>query len=286
MKFLGIYPPDIQWNGEPRRGGTPLGLLSILGNLRVNGHDVSFLDAKMEGYNTFQEFPANPDVFIYGLTPEQIKERVAKEKPDVVGVSLIHATTWHTTKSVLRAVKELNPNIVTVVGGHQATGAAEYILENCPDLDFIILKEGEETTNELLQALGTRSDLSQVRGIAYRQNHKVLFTEPRGIIKDLDTLAEPAFDLMKKNLYERPELAHYGTPRADSFLNIMISRGCPRGCDFCTSTQFMGSKVRILSSGRVQSLVEPMNKFGYGEFIVEDDEILMLRQTYELSPSQ
>lgn len=153
MKFLGIYPPDIQWKGEPRRGGTPLGLLSVLGELRNQGHDVSFLDAKMEGYDQFSDFAPNRDVFVYGMTKEQIKQRVREEKPDVVGVSIIHNTAWYTAKTVFEAVKRANPEILTVAGGHLANGAVNHILNDCEDLDVVVMNEGEATAIELLESL-------------------------------------------------------------------------------------------------------------------------------------
>jgi len=85
---------------------------------------------------------------------------------------------------------------------------------------------------------------------------------------------------MKRELYENEELAHYGVPRGKSFLDLMITRGCPRACDFCTSTRMMGRKVRVLSSERIEALIDNVEKLGFEEYIMEDDEVLMLRQIH------
>ena len=88
---------------------------------------------------------------------------------------------------------------VLVAGGHHATFLYPQILRE--GFDFAVLGEGEETFTELINALGCDGEVQDVKGIAYLEDGKIVRTEPRGYLKNLDDLPIPAFDLLEKELY-------------------------------------------------------------------------------------
>ncbi len=89
--------------------------------------------------------------------------------------------------------------------------------------DYIVLGEGEKTLPELIDALRNGKDISQVRGIAYKKNKKIIFTEKREAVA-LDNY--PPFD---------PNVMHS---------SIEITRGCPFSCAYCQTPQLFGHGIR------------------------------------------
>jgi len=96
--------------------------------------------------------------------------------------------------------------------------------------DFVILGEGEHTLLELAEALKTgTTDFSQVMGLAYMYNGCVVKTPPRPVLKELDTLPFPAWDLVNIEQYRQSWLKHVGY----FSLNMSTTRGCPFKCNWC-----------------------------------------------------
>src|SRR5262245_64673909 len=87
---------------------------------------------------------------------------------------------------------------------------------------------------ELARALEGRMDLRDVRGLALRHDGKIVRTPPRPLEDDLDTLPNPARDLVP--------LARYLA--FDSHASVVTSRGCPYECVFCSAPASTGRRVR------------------------------------------
>lgn len=152
---------------------------------------------------------------------------LAEKRPDVIaiGEKVVYA---HEALRAFRLARELLPSVVTVGGGHIFSTLPEWSLAECPELDWIVRFEGEETLRELLEALRAGDDATSVAGIAYRRGGAVVSTTPRQPIADLDSLPIPAYDLAKLDLY-----SPFGQlwPRA---VTIQRGRGCIDECSFCS----------------------------------------------------
>ncbi len=152
---------------------------------------------------------------------------LAEKRPDVIaiGEKVVYA---HEALRAFRLARELLPGVVTVGGGHIFSTLPEWSLAECPERDWIVRFEGEETLRELLEALRAGDDATSVAGIAYRRGGAVVSTTPRQPIADLDSLPIPAYDLAKLDLY-----SPFGQlwPRA---VTIQRGRGCIDECSFCS----------------------------------------------------
>ena len=75
-------------------------------------------------------------------SPEKIRERLEAERPEVLGLSILHANRWGAIE-IARIAKELNPEVKIVLGGIGATFLWEHLLTHFKEIDFIVLGEGE-----------------------------------------------------------------------------------------------------------------------------------------------
>lgn len=94
---------------------------------------------------------------------------------------------------------------------------------------YIIRGEGEETIKALLQCLEQHGDPASIPGLAFRRNQQTVVTPPRAVIRDLDTLPLPAWDLVDMDAYRDIWMKHHGY----FSLNIATTRGCPYKCNWC-----------------------------------------------------
>ena len=169
---------------------------------------------------------------------KSLRRMIAEERPDVVGVG-DKVCYMHEGIKAVKMAKEINPEVITIAGGHFHSHLPEYSLKNCPELDFIVRFEGEETFRELLETLRNGGDLSKVASIAYRADGRIITTPPRPLIEDLDTLPIPDYELMPIEKY-----SPFGNmwPKA---ITIQGSRGCKYNCNFCSWTATEGSHQLI-----------------------------------------
>ena len=95
--------------------------------------------------------------------------------------------------------------------------------------DFVIKGEGEQTLLELLHATEKRGDVSQIPGLVFKKSGLSVITSARPVIRDLDSLPLPAWDLVDIPAYKKIWKKHHGY----FSLNIATTRGCPFKCNWC-----------------------------------------------------
>ncbi len=121
---------------------------------------------------------------------------------------------------VYQEVKSSKIHSIFIAGGPHPSACPE---ETLHFFDYVVIGEGEETLPELIDALQSGKDISQVRGIAFKENKKIIFTEKREPVA-LDDY--PPFD---------PDVMHS---------SIEITRGCPFSCAYCQTPQLFGHGMR------------------------------------------
>jgi len=133
--------------------------------------------------------------------------------------------------------------------------------------DIVVLGEGDDTIMKLASALkeGNR-DFSQIRGIVYRKEGKIFKTPPAPLISDLDSLPEPALELVKKENYP---VKIFGDDQYVACLET--ARGCPYACDFCSVTPTWGNKWRNKSNNRILKEISKAKELGYNWIFFVDD---------------
>ena len=171
---------------------------------------------------------------------------IYQKRPKIVGFSLY---IWNIEESikVIRILKKTNPELVIVAGGPEVTYDYDKWLEKVPEIDFIVIGEGERTFKQLLDYQYGKIDINDVQGIAYLKEKQLKATAP-GPKLDLREVPSP-FRFPE----DVPQLANRVT-------YIETSRGCPFSCQFCLSSIEVG--VRYFNREAVKEDIRYLMKNG------------------------
>lgn len=270
IDILLIFPPyaiDERYASKKmgRIGGflPPLGLSYLAAYLRKNGFSVDIIDAAT-----------------LGLTEDDLIQKIRDKNPSMVGLSCLTPTYHRAVKLGERIRKEFS-DILMIIGGHHATIEPIKTLQENQGIDMLIFGEGELTLLELMQQykkhgfirknfLSKITILKSIKGIAYRGPDGIVVNERREFIPDLDGLPDPAWDLLPMDKYLPLPNQYLRRP----VIHMLVIRGCPFDCSFCSCNAVFGRKIRHTSPARViESIKRVISQYGAKEISFWDDTI-------------
>ena len=207
-KILLLYTNVRLRNQKPR---PPLGLMYISAALRPEFEPV-LIDFRVHPLD-YKEICKLLDESIY------------------VGISTIIGQQLVFSLELAHFIKRLRPDIPVVFGGTFPTMAPEIVLkENC--IDIVSLGDGEDTLLELAKALSSGKDFHGIPNIAFRLDGKVKINKGC-YLRNIDSPIMPAWDLVNVDDYRE--------------VNVLTSKGCSIGCDFCYNKVFNQRSIRLRS---------------------------------------
>jgi anaerobic magnesium-protoporphyrin IX monomethyl ester cyclase len=190
------------------------------------------------------------DCQVSGLTVEEYKKEIEKRKPDIVGVTS-STLTYKSGLKLIKAAREAQPNCITLAGGPHVTFWDDHALEECPELDMVIRREGEATIVEVVQKIAANQSCKDVLGITYRGlDGKIVRNADRPYIEDLDSLPFPA-----RHLWPMEKFTQY-----EDVLYLAMTRGCVYWCEFCCTVRMHGRAYRMRSAQNVVDELESLYK--------------------------
>ena len=134
-------------------------------------------------------------------------------------------------------------------------------------VDFVVKGEGEETLKELIDTLEKGEDPGALKGIVYRKNSVSVVNLPRPVLRDLDELPLPAWDLVDIESYRNIWTTYHGY----FSLNLATTRGCPFKCNWCAKPIY-GNRYTSRSPLHVMKEIEYlMTTFSPDHFWMSDD---------------
>jgi len=192
----------------------PLGLGYIAACLKQAGHSVQGVDLS---FGSFHE----------------VISLIKTGNINLLGVSLM-SFSFNNALSFCVKIKEL-VSVPIVVGGPHATVFKDKLMENYNKVfDYVIVGQGELPFIDLAQALEQGKPLSNIPGLIYRKDGRVVSNQIKDCANQLDNLAPPDRSIFPIKEY-KGMTAKYG-----NYTQIIASRGCNHSCHHCPEPLLWG----------------------------------------------
>lgn len=169
-----------------------------------------------------KEYKAQVEIAEYTINNQMdsILESLYKKKPDVLCFS-IYIWNLDYVEEIAREFHKISKDTPIWVGGPEVSYEVETFLEEHPYITGVMIGEGEETFYEVIAHYqNEKTDLSEIKGIAFKDGDAVVVTPYREIM-----------DMSK---------IPFCYDKMEDFSNRIIyyesSRGCPFSCSYCLSS--------------------------------------------------
>lgn len=243
----------------------PLGLAYIASVCCSEGHEVKIY---------------NQD--IYHWPEAHLTTILDKEHFDVIGVGVVGGYyQYRKLLKISEAINQSKNRPFFVIGGHGPSPEPEYFLRKT-GADAVVIGEGDATIIDLLRALEEKTNLSQVNGIAFLKNDIFTQNPRRALIKDLNTIPFPAWDLFPMEHYALMRIANI--KNNERYMEVLSGRGCTFKCNFCYRMD-EGYRPRVAES--IIEEIKVLQKKYAVSYINFQDELFMSseQRTVELCSS-
>lgn len=232
----------------------PLGTIQAAAVMRKEGFDVALFDTNLRN---------DPKEIIPVLTSGEPKYVVLYD--DGFNYLTKMCLTNMREAAFIMAAESKERGCKVIVSSSDAADHFDKYFEH--GVDFVVKGEGEETLKELINTLERGEDPARLQGIAYKSDSGSVVTPPRPVLRDLDDLPLPAWDLVDIESYRKIWMRHHGY----FSLNLATTRGCPFKCNWCAKPIY-GNRYTSRSPLHVVNEIEYlMNTFSPDHFWMSDD---------------
>ncbi|MHA1819000.1 MAG: B12-binding domain-containing radical SAM protein [Promethearchaeota archaeon] len=251
------------------------------------------------------------DLQLYFHPWKKLQEVLKKENPDIVGITAFTIQAQFVDK-IARIAKEITPATITIFGGIHASALPEESLIEMPNVDMVVIGEGEITLLEIMakidqfgpkEILKDPAKLEDVKGIAYKiwdvkkpmkeTTNENKHNEPKSEAIKIEHSKSEENNYRIYRTRERPFIRYIdGLPYPARekleykkyhpfFVNywrlpttgILGSRGCPYNCAYCSKAVYH----RVFRPRDPARVIEEMQyceeKFGIKDFRFFDDAV-------------
>lgn len=251
------YDPK-QW--KQQQPYPPLGTIYAAAVLRQAGHNVTLFDT------------------MFCESPAEIIPVLKAQKP---GYLVIYDDGFnYLTKMCLTNMREAafemasvarQQGCVVIASSSDAADNYEKYLDN--NIDFIVSGEGEITLQQLIASLeDKKEDVDAMQGLVFRKGGNTIHTGKRDVMRDLDSLPMPAWDLVNIGPYKNAWLQNWGY----FSINVATTRGCPFKCNWCAKPIY-GNRYNSRSPEKVVEEIAYLKEHFQPDHIWFCDDIFGLK---------
>ncbi len=221
----------------------PLGLAYLAAVLEQAGVEVDLLDC-----------------VVFPYSKEFLEAKLKSFSPDFVGITAVTMTFDHAA-IIVRDIKAINETMVTVMGGPHVSMCADDTLNALPELDMIVLGEGDDTIVQLAESIAGDRDWRRVPGLVFRDGDTIRTTEFKPYAVDVKALPMPARHMIPLGRYRALNMP----------VSMTTSRGCPFKCIFCVGRKMVGAKVRYRDPVAVVDELAYLKGLNFNQINIADD---------------
>ena len=239
MKVLFVNP-SVRYYDEPRH--VPLGILQLLAILERDHPQIKF---QFYDQNAFRI-----DNILDNKT-EGLDEILQSEDFDVIAIGGL-ITAYTSIKLTLKKIKQIQPHAKIIAGGGFYSAIPYDMMEFLLELDYGCVGEAYLTLPELLNAIDKNEDPSHVKGIFYRKDGIIKFSEPRELIPEMDWLPFPAYKYAPLDIYFKNSgiIMSEESLKSKKRLDAVMSLSCPFLCRFCWDLGVTSNTKMTLVDGK------------------------------------
>ncbi|MEW5758317.1 MAG: radical SAM protein [Candidatus Omnitrophota bacterium] len=261
MKILFVSPTWTEDLGifakiaKKRNSQPPLGILYLASVAEKRGHKVRFIDADVEDYNT-----------------KSLVDTVIRHNFDLVGITAT-SPIFHKAVILAKEIKAKGFKSPVLIGGEHINIFKKEAFFDCFDYGFF--GESDNSFNYFLNIIENKLDnYDSIKGFIYRENGKIIETEPANRINSLDELQFPAMHLINHKKY----VMTFAKFKSRNYLPIMATRGCPFKCVFC-SEPLTNPSIRFRSPRNIVDEIEQwLDLLGISHFFFMDSNLTLKQE--------
>lgn len=217
------------------------------------------------------------------LTWDKFINYIKEEQFDIIGIQMF-AQEFQSVKKHIGLIKEYSPESLILLGGAHISSDPENTMKSLQDANFGFIGESEISIEKFLQLskldYTNPEKLRVIPGLVWRQDNKININEKESI-QNLDEIKFPEWDLINPSEY--PVAPQGIFTKKTPVAPIIVSRGCPYQCTYCSVKTLTGNKMRYRSIGNViEEILLLYNKYGVREIQILDDNFTSKKE-YVLS---
>lgn len=182
---------------------------------------------------------------------KSILEEIIKSDPIVVGFSVVYENYIDEFSFLANYLRKAGVGCHFTAGGHYASLRTDELFEFIPSLDSVVRFEGEYTFVELVDNISSGKGITNIKGLAYKKNSKIITTPLRPLEINIDKFPFPERSLTLKEYV-----------LGKKFSTILAGRGCIYDCSYCSTHEFFKK-----ASGPIKRIRNP-------EMVAEEMEYL------------
>lgn len=205
------------------------------------------------------------DGFIEGLNVDDISNKLKSKEYDFVFFTLMSSDYLDITRLIINSIDNINFKIV--VGGLYSSHIQEQLYKELPEIDYVLIGEGEYSSYELVNG----NDPHSIKGLIWKDKGKIIKNEKRPLLtnEEIEKLPFPSRDTLPKIIDK--EVVKQAS--------ILGSRGCIGNCHFCGVANYYNNQIgKRWRSRSAQSIINEIKylveKYDVNYIYFMDDEFI------------
>lgn len=202
---------------------------------------------------------------IDNISNEEIIDTIMKDNPIIVGISILYDLHVYNAMDIISKLRKRGYKNHITLGGTHISLAYERYMKTFPEIDTVLIGDGEDSFYELYNKLSNHESIEDIPGLVYRKDRECIYNRkcylPEEIsypAPDRDTLA-----------YLKEHNVKFTTAA------VYFSRGCNNNCVYCGAPAMRKMHNKIWRPRNAKLLVDEIenlvNNFGVSYLYFCDD---------------